>query len=432
MTAATAQAGKTGRTSKARRYATGYAFVLPWLCGLTFFIAYPFLAAGYFSFCDFPPLKDPMFIGTANYAELLTDPVFHRCLGVTTMFAAVAIPLGVLLAMSLAMFLNARIRGQALYRVVYYLPHLVPTVVVAILWMWIFNAEAGLLNLVLRTVFRGWDWWTGLFFSPVALAEGRWSVYSHWVWTPSSDNWVLPSLADWVFQPGSIHPQAGFLLLAIVLALLCWGPMARRIWRGDSQFRRFVATAAGLAVAVAVLAVLAAVLYRYRPADMRKLHAPGWLTDGDPFPAGVPFAPPWALWSLIIMSMWGVGQMAVIYLAKLQDVPAELYEAADIDGATWWDKTFHVTIPLISPVILFNVVMAIIGAFQVFAEPYIMTQGGPEDKTRFVAMFIYDQAFQYHRLGYASAVAGALFLIIVVLTILSFRLSRNLVHYEGR
>jgi len=130
--------------------------------------------------------------------------------------------------------------------------------------------------------------------------------------------------------------------------------------------------------------------------------------------------------------MWGVGQMAVIYLAKLQDVPAELYEAAEIDGANWWRKTVSVTIPMISPVILFNVVMAIIGAFQVFAEPYIMTGGGPEDKTRFVAMFVYDQAFRYHRLGYSSAVAAALFVIIVILTLVAFRLSRKHVHYSGR
>ena len=130
--------------------------------------------------------------------------------------------------------------------------------------------------------------------------------------------------------------------------------------------------------------------------------------------------------------MWGVGQMAVIYLAKLQDVPVELYEAAEIDGAGWWRKTRSVTIPLISPVILFNVVMSIIGAFQVFAAPYIMTQGGPEDKTRFVAMFVYDQAFQYHRLGYASAVAAVLFLIIVALTLLAFRLSKRHVHYAAR
>ena len=168
------------------------------------------------------------------------------------------------------------------------------------------------------------------------------------------------------------------------------------------------------------------------PVDMRKLHSPGWLSDATPLPSAIPFAPAWALWAIIVMGMWGVGQMAVIYLAKLQDVPMQLYEAADIDGASWWQKTWHITIPMISPVILFNVVMAIIGTFQVFTEPYIMTRGGPEDKTRFVAMFVYDHAFQYQKVGYASAVAWVLFLLIVALTLLAFRLSRRHVFYAGR
>ncbi len=391
-------------TGGMRKSLTGYAFVLPWLCGLAFFIAYPFLAAGYFSFCEFPPMKGPMWIGGANYAELLGDPVFHRCLGVTTMFAAVAIPIGVFLALSLALLLNARVRGQAFYRVIFYLPHLVPTVVVAILWLWIFNAEAGLLNLVLKYLFRAGDWWTSRFFDIDLLKAGA----------------------------GGVGAGALWLLIAPALALIAWGPTAKRVWAEESQLRRVVAAAAAAAVVLGALAAAGALGYRFAPGDMKKMHAPGWLTDGDPFPAGLPFAPCWALWAIIIMSMWGVGQMAVIYLAKLQDVPVELYEAAEIDGAGWWRKTISVTIPMISPVILFNVVMSIIGAFQVFAAPYIMTQGGPEDKTRFVAMFVYDQAFQYHRLGYASAVAAVLFLIIVALTLLAFRLSKRHVHYAAR
>ena len=390
-----------GRT---RKYVAGYAFVLPWVLGLSFFIAYPFFAAAYFSFCDYPPLKDPMLIGTGNYAELLADTAFHTCLGVTTMYAAVAIPLGVLLALSLAMFLNARIRGQTFYRVIFYLPHLVPTVVVAVLWLWIFNPEAGLLNLVLRYLVDAGDWWTGQFFDLVSLKAGLITLGAGTLW----------------------------LLAAPALAASAWGPMARRIWAGRPAARRVVAALAVLAIVLAAVPTLSAMAYHFCPEDMKKLHKPGWLTDGDPMPAGVSFAPSWALWSLIIMSMWAVGQMAVIYLAKLQDVPAELYEAADIDGANWWQKTRNITIPMISPVILFNVVMAIIGAFQVFAQPYIMTQGGPEDKTRFVAMFVYDQAFQYHRLGYASAVAAVLFLVIVAMTLLAFRISKKHVHYAGR
>ena len=391
----------TGRT---RKVLTGYAFILPWLVGLTLFIAYPFFAAGGFSFCEFPPLKGPMYVGGANYVELMGDPVFHRCLGVTTMYAAVAIPVGVLLAMSLALFLNARIRGLALYRVIFYLPHLVPTVVVAILWKWIFNAKAGLLNLLLRYLFRATDAWAGLFFN-------------------------LPKTAgDLLGAP----LRSLFLLAALAPAVLVWGPVGRRIWGGKSRLRHLAVMAAVIGLVLAASALFSAGMYRFAPEDMRKMHAPGWLSDGDQFPSGAPIAPSWALWGIIIMSLWGVGQMAVIYLAKLQDVPIELYEAAEIDGAGWWRKTISITIPMISPVILFNVVMAIIGAFQVFAQPYIMTQGGPEDKTRFVAMFVYDQAFQYHRLGYASAVAAVLFLIIVALTLLAFRLSKRHVHYSAR
>jgi ABC-type sugar transport system permease subunit len=394
--------------SRWRRYATGYAFILPWMLGLTFLVAGPFLAAGYFSLCEYPPLKTPMYIGAANYAELLCDPAFGRALGVTMLYAAAAIPLGVLLAMTLAMLLNARIRGQAFYRVIFYLPHLVPTVVVAILWMWIFNPKAGLLNFVIARLFAAGDWWTGQFFDVPALRAGRLALAGGWA-------------------------RLGLLAIAPLLGAATWGPLARRLWpRQISRLRQLVCLAAILAIILAALPLISAALHTLCPADMRKLRSPGWLTDGDPMPSHLPGAPSWALWSLIIMSMWGVGQMGVIYLAKLQDVPAELYEAAEIDGANWWRKTVSVTIPMISPVILFNVVMAIIGAFQVFAEPYIMTGGGPEDKTRFVAMFVYDQAFRYHRLGYSSAVAAALFVIIVILTLLAFRVSRKHVHYAGR
>ena len=392
-------------TGRLRRYATGYAFILPWILGLTFLVAGPFLAAGYFSLCEYPPLKDPMYVGGANYAELLTDASFHRALGVTMLYAAAAIPLGVIFAMTLAMLLNARIRGQAFYRVIFYLPHLVPTVVVAILWMWIFNAKAGLLNFVIGRLFAAGDFWTEHFFDVSAL------------------------------RAGELVPRGGVFWLAAApaLAVATWGPVARRLWpRQTSRLRQLVCLIAIVAIVLAALPLLSAAGHTLRPQDVKKLRSPGWLTDGDPMPAGVPFAPSWALWSLIIMSMWSVGQMAVIYLAKLQDVPIELYEAAEIDGASWWRKTVSVTIPMISPVILFNVVMAIIGAFQVFAQPYIMTGGGPEDKTRFVAMFVYDQAFRYHRLGYASAVAAVLFVIIVALTLVAFRVSRKHVHYSGR
>jgi multiple sugar transport system permease protein len=106
-----------------------------------------------------------------------------------------------------------------------------------------------------------------------------------------------------------------------------------------------------------------------------------------------------------------------------------LYEAADMDGASWWNKVRHVTLPLISPVIYFNVIMSIIGALQVFAVPYIMTSGGPARSTLFYAMYLYNNAFQYLRMGYACAMAWILFLVILALTAFSVRLSRAHVYY---
>ena len=387
-----------------RRHLTGYGFILPWLIALVLFIGYPFIAGFYFSFCDFPPLKSPAFIGLDNYAELLEDAKFQRSLGVTFIYAAVAIPLGVVLAITLAMFLNARIRGQSFYRVIYYIPHLIPTVVVAILWLWIFNPKFGLLNIVLAGLMNLADAWTGLFFGLGAETPGQ----------------------------GFVRPEALALLAAPVLAAVSMGRLVPQWVRRRPELKTFLASVAAAGCVAALVAILNAALHFGLPVDAKNLHSPGWLADGNPLPSFASFAPSWALWALIVMSMWGVGQMAVIYLAKLQDVPVELYEAADIDGANWAQKTWQITVPMISPVILFNVVMAIIGTFQIFAEPYIMTGGGPEDKTRFVAVFVYDQAFQYQRVGYASAVAWVLFLMIVALTVLAFRVSQKRVYYAGR
>ncbi len=148
--------------------------------------------------------------------------------------------------------------------------------------------------------------------------------------------------------------------------------------------------------------------------------------------------PPWlddartAMPALIMMSIWGVGNAVVIYLAGLQDVPRELYEAADIDGANGWQRLRNVTLPMISPVIFFNLVMGIIGSLQTFATAYIMTGGGPAKATYFYTMYLYDNAFSYLRMGYASAMAWIQLLIVLVLTAVAFWSSKRWVHYQGK
>ena len=137
----------------------------------------------------------------------------------------------------------------------------------------------------------------------------------------------------------------------------------------------------------------------------------------------------WAMWSLIFMSLWGVGGSIIINLAGLKDIPVSLYEAALLDGANAWRRTRHITLPLMTPIIFFNLVMGIISAFQYFTQAYIMTNGGPEDATLFYALYLFQRAWQYLDMGYASAMAWILFLVIMLVTGLVFRSHTKWVHY---
>ncbi len=140
--------------------------------------------------------------------------------------------------------------------------------------------------------------------------------------------------------------------------------------------------------------------------------------------------PTWAMPALIVMSLWGIGGTMLIYLAGLQGVPVQLYEAAEIDGANKWQQFLHVTVPMMSPVIFFNLVLGLIGALQTFTQGYIITNGGPGNSTLFYVLYLYRQAFTYFNMGYASAMAWVLFVIILALTLLVFRYVGRMVYYE--
>lgn len=154
--------------------------------------------------------------------------------------------------------------------------------------------------------------------------------------------------------------------------------------------------------------------------DVFGIRGPSWLNNPD-----------WAKPALILMSIWGVGHAIVIYLAALQDVPAELYEAAEIDGASTWSKMINVAVPMISPAILFNVILGMIGAFQYFTQAYVMTQGGPNNATLFYSLYLYRNAFQYFKMGYAAAMAWILLLFVLGTTLLVFRSSARWVYYRS-
>ncbi len=141
--------------------------------------------------------------------------------------------------------------------------------------------------------------------------------------------------------------------------------------------------------------------------------------------------PDWAKPTLIGIHLWAQGYAVVIFLATLQDVPRSLYEAATVDGANAWHKFWHVTIPMCTPVILFNLVMAFIGGFQTFTLPWLLTQGGPNNATEFFAVFLYRNAFRYLRMGKANALAWMMFIVIVVFTVILFKSSGRWVYYAG-
>jgi multiple sugar transport system permease protein len=149
------------------------------------------------------------------------------------------------------------------------------------------------------------------------------------------------------------------------------------------------------------------------------IEGPGWLTSEK-----------WAKPGLILMSLWGVGSWIIIYLAGLQGVPEQLYEAAEVDGATKLQRFLYITIPLMTPTIFFTLITGLIGAFQVFTQAYIMTNGGPVNSTLFYALYLFRNAFNYLKMGYASSMAWILFLIVLILTLIQFKLAQKWVFYE--
>jgi len=151
------------------------------------------------------------------------------------------------------------------------------------------------------------------------------------------------------------------------------------------------------------------------------LKGPNWLGDGN-----------WAVASLIIMNIWSVGGGMIIYLAGLQGIPTDFYEAAEVDGANWWQRLWSITLPLVTPALFFQLVIGVIQALQVFTQPYVMTGGGPYNSTLFFVLYLYQNAFQYFQMGYASTLAWILFFYILVLTMVIFRSGDSWVHYEGQ
>jgi multiple sugar transport system permease protein len=291
---------------KRRENLYGYLFLSPWLIGFFGLFLGPGLGSLYLSLTQYDVISSPQFIGFENYVRMFTDDdLFWPSLGRTFYYAGLAVPLGVVGSMFLAIFLNASIRGITGYRTLFFVPSLVPIVAAVVLWKWLLNSEFGIVNQALMGI---------------------------------------------------------------------------------------------------------------------GLDPPGWFSDRR-----------WAIPSLIMMHLWQTigGVQMIIFLAGLQGIPDELYDAAAIDGANAWQKIRHVTIPLLTPTIFFNTVLGIIGAMQTFTAAFVATEGGPGFATWFFGLHIWKHAFDYWNMGYGAALAWFFALIIISLTIFQMRLSRRWVFYYG-
>ena len=287
----------------------GLAFISPAIVGLAVFTVLPMVQSLYYSFTDYNILQPPFWIGFKNYERLFNDRVFWVSLNNTLIMVLVGLPAHLVFNLVMAMLLNTKIRGLSIYRTIFYVPSITPLVGSAIVWMWIFNGQYGILNVILG--------WFGV--API-----------------------------------------------------------------------------------------------------------GWLTD-----------PSWVKPALIFMGAWFGGNTILIYLAGLQEVPVEMLEAADLDGANAWQKTWKITLPMISPVIFYTIIINIIGYFQYFTEAWVMTAnregaaGGPANSAMFYSMYLYQNAFQQFKMGYASAQAWIMFVIVLAATGILFLSSRYWVYYHA-
>jgi multiple sugar transport system permease protein len=278
-------------------------FILPWVVGMLLWKLIPICFAFIVSFMRWNMVDRPSFIGFDNYRRAFGDPLFWQSLKVTSIYSFAKVPIALALALLVAILLNQKIPGRAVFRTLYFLPSVLNGVAVSILWLFIFNNHFGLLNGMLYRIF------------------------------------------------GVTGPN----------------------WLGSST---------------------------------------------------------WVLPSFVLIGLWGFGQPMLIFLAGLQNVPNELHDAARVDGAGVLRRFSNVTLPMLSPVVFFNLILGIIGAFQVFTSGLIITNGGPNNSSLFYVLYIYQQGWDYLNMGYASALAWILFAVIIGLTLLVVRSSRLWVHYE--
>lgn len=278
-------------------------FISPWIFGFVAFLAYPIWYTLDLSFTRYGGFGEPLRIGIENYRRMLDDNLFWTSLWNTLYYTALAVPIGAVVAMVLAMAMNQPLPEIPIYRAILFLPSVLPLFAISFIFLTLLDPNQGIVNEFLRRIG----------FSP-----------------------------------------------------------------------------------------------------------PNWFGD-----------PAYAKIGIVMIAQFGAGQIALIFLAGLKGIPQHLYEAAMLDGAGAWRRFWNVTLPLMTPVILYDIILGVSQGLQVFTQAYIITQGGPAQSTTFYVYYLYDNAFTYGgQMGYASALAVVLFVITFLIAGLVFITSNKWVHYD--
>ena len=298
---------KLGKTERAN-LRLGLLFISPWIIGFLAFLAYPLYYTLRISFTRFSGFGEATWIGFANYERMLTDNLFWKSLGNTLYYTTLAVPIGVVVAMVLALAMNQRLREVSIYRGALFLPSILPLFAVSFIFIALMDPIRGIFNQFL-----------GVF--------------------------GIPSI--------------------------------------------------------------------------------NWFSD-----------PRYAKLALVLLAQLGAGQIALIFLAGLKGIPATLYEAAEIDGAGAWTKFWNITLPLMTPIILYDIILGLSLGLQAFTQAYVIgagpagSVGNPANSTLFYVLYLYLNAFRYSQMGYAAALGWILFIVTFLLALLVFRWARRWVHYE--
>lgn len=292
-----------------RNLRNGLLFISPWIIGFLAFEVYPILYSLMLSFSDYSGFGSPVFNGIANFKQMFADDLFWKSAYNTLYYTALAVPIGVVVALAIAIAMNQKVREVAIYRAILYIPSILPIFALSFVWVVFLNPRYGLFN-------------------------AFWRLFG------------LPSI-DWIGNPA------------------------------------------------------------------------------------------WTKLSIVLMAQLGAGGPALIFLAALRGIPKEILESAEIDGAGTARKFFRITLPLITPVILYDLILGLSMGLQVFTQAYILSSGatgtttaGPRNSLLFYVFYLYKSAFQYTQMGYAAALSWVLFIVSVVLALLIFKWSKSWVNYD--